>query len=46
MHDTLIIGADDFSLCNVKLELMRHLDVKDLGSLHSFLDILFVRAGQ
>ena len=41
VDDILIIGADDVSIQNVKLELTRHLDLKDLGSTHSFLGILF-----
>ena len=43
VYDIIMIGATDKAVTAVKTELKPHLDVQDLGTLKSFLGVLFVR---
>ena len=43
VDDIIMIGTSDKAVRDVKTELMPHLDVQDLGTLKSFLGVLFVR---
>ena len=43
VDDIVVIGSEEKDVSHVKTELKTHLDVKDLGTLRSFLGVLFVR---
>lgn len=43
VDDILLMGIADSVLDRVKREMKNHIDVKDLGNLHSFLGVLFYR---
>lgn len=46
VDDVILVGSQEDFLKNIKSKLELHLDLKDLGTLHSFLGVTFLREGR